>query len=99
MHKAMEMLKTIHRSLMWCAQVGVFLGSAIFAFLLRFDFAVPLSTSVSLANGSAEIGIRESPRKCQHARFVENALQFRCTQTIIKIAGNFALCGRLALCK
>lgn len=41
MHKTMEMLKTIHRSLMWCAQVGVFLGSAVFAFLLRFDFAVP----------------------------------------------------------
>jgi FlaA1/EpsC-like NDP-sugar epimerase len=39
--KLIEYLKTIHRPVLWSAQIGVFALSGVAAFLLRFDLSLP----------------------------------------------------------
>jgi FlaA1/EpsC-like NDP-sugar epimerase len=44
-----ETLKSIHRFVVWAAQLGIFVLSGVSAFLLRFDFVLPHAYLVHLA--------------------------------------------------
>ena len=49
LHEYIDNLKTLRRPIIWALQIGVFVFSAVTAFLLRFDFSVPSPNYLYLA--------------------------------------------------